>query len=109
MIEDWRPRSEKIFSLYDEQAKLDQIHSDLLDYQEKLDDARERADGNEMTQDELNDLSDDLKQTMPDAVRRQLPGYEPEREREVAATADPTQEAELQGQATQPVWVPGLK
>lgn len=72
-IGDDAPRWEE----YDDKQKameaLEREQAEILDFQEKLDDARERLDSGEMTQEEYDRLREDLKADMPDAVRAQIP------------------------------------
>lgn len=58
--------------------KLEAERADVLEYQERLDDARKRINDGDITEDELNDLQADLDTLMPETVRRQLPDYQPE-------------------------------
>ena len=57
--------------------KLETERGEILDYQEKLDHARERSEADDFTTDELEELEKDLEESMPDAVAKQLPDYEP--------------------------------
>ena len=50
---------------------------DILKFQKKLDDARERSNGDDFTKDELDKLGAELEGSLPDAVARQMPAYEP--------------------------------
>lgn len=53
---------------------LEQERADIIEYQDKLDAARDRLDSGEMTRKEFDELRDELKADMPDAVRAQIPG-----------------------------------
>lgn len=85
-IEDSRPRWETAKPIIDGYKALAKERTELLEYQEKLDHARERLDAGDLTREEFDDLRDELKADMPDAVREQLP--ELEQEQETAAEAD---------------------
>lgn len=56
-----------------EELRLLQERQELLDYQVKLDEARERLDAGDITREDFEALRDDLTGTMPDAVRAHLP------------------------------------
>jgi len=58
------------------QTRLNMERGQLIEYQENLDDARERSSDNELTVDELAELEIDLSSSMPLAVRRELPSLE---------------------------------
>jgi hypothetical protein len=73
MIEDYRPRWEPVRSMLDRRDTLLEERADILDYQQKLDDARERLDGDDLTRGEYEQLRKDLKAEMPGAVRAQVP------------------------------------
>jgi len=60
--------------------KHEMIDQKLLDYQEKLDAARERLDDGELTQDEFDELKDGIEKDMAIEVRRKLPDYDPSQE-----------------------------
>lgn len=72
-IADERPRWETAEAEIDKLEALKQERADILDYQQKLDAARERLDAGDMTKDEFEQLRKDLKAEMPDAVREVLP------------------------------------
>lgn len=69
-ISDTKPKWEKFKNLNDERTRLDTERNGLLDYQAKLDDARERLDGGDITEAELSTMQRDLRESMPDAIRR---------------------------------------
>lgn len=56
------------------------VDQKLLAYQERLDEARERLDDGELTQDEFDELKDGIEKDMPIEVRRKLPDYVPSQE-----------------------------
>ena len=69
-IADNKPKWEKFKDLDDERARLGQERQGLVDYQGKLDKAREWLDGGDITEAELSTMQRDLRDTMPEAVRR---------------------------------------
>jgi len=91
MIEDWRPRWERVKGALDAREALMDERADLTGYQDKLDDARERLDAGQMTKDEYDQLRKELVDDMPAAVRRQIPelaGEENEAALQAAANLD---------------------
>lgn len=72
-IADSRPRWETVEFARKHLVGLEQERTDILEYQQKLDDARERLDAVDMTKGEFEELHKDLKTEMPDAVRELLP------------------------------------
>jgi hypothetical protein len=84
VVEDSRPRWEEYKPEFERSKELIAKQTELLEYQTKLDEARERLDSDEMTRQEFDDLREDLKTDMPDAVRAHAPGME--------AAADPAAE-----------------
>ena len=74
LIEDWRPHWEEYDAKTDEHRVLEQERRELLDYQGELDEARERAAEDGLTEAELEDLELRIEQDMPDAVKRHLTG-----------------------------------
>lgn len=48
----------------------------ILKFQEQLDDSRVRLDDEDLTVEEIDDMRERLGTLMPDAVKRQMPGYE---------------------------------
>lgn len=61
---------------------------ELIDYQEKLDRARERTKDPKLTEDELSALDKELGQSMPDRVRKLSGEQKPDQQRDLAS--DPT-------------------
>jgi len=70
--------AEDFLQTNDELKRLQKEHQEILDYQEKLDHARDRADKDNFSQDELDTLEQELETSMPQAVQEQLPDYKPE-------------------------------
>ena len=90
-IADHLPRWERFQLGLERRDALIDERADLTGYQDKLDDARERLDAGEMTQDEYDQLRKDLVDDMPAAVRRQIPelaGEENEAALQAAANLD---------------------
>ncbi|MBO6814511.1 MAG: hypothetical protein JJ891_06605 [Rhizobiaceae bacterium] len=71
---------EELQSIADQIDKHKAIADGLAGYQLKLDEARERLDSGKLTQDEFDEIKDDLEQTMPIEVRHKLPGYDSSKE-----------------------------
>lgn len=67
--ENWQDIKSKI-------NKHEIIDQKLIDYQEKLDATREQLDNEELTQDEFEELREDIEKDMPIEVRRKLPDYD---------------------------------
>lgn len=72
-IEDWRPRWEPTKEAIDQLEELKRERADLLEFQGKLDSARDRLDAGDLSREEFETLREDLKSDMPDAVRSLLP------------------------------------
>ncbi len=56
-----------------EQHRLQTERTEILEYQEKLDTARERIGDGDISEDELKELDDDLAASMPTSVRKLVP------------------------------------
>lgn len=72
-IEDTRPRYEEFQVVNDGYIGLQEERRQLLEYQSRLDGARERLDAGDITKDELDELMSGLREDIPDAVRARLP------------------------------------
>ena len=59
---------------------LQRERAEILEYQEKLDNARERPNSDDFTKEELDELDNELEAEMPMAVKRQMPNYDPSQE-----------------------------
>ena len=79
-IPDHHPKAEPFFEKERLIEKHEAINNRLTSYQEKLDAARERLDEGDLTQEEFDNLREDLKVDMPIEVRRKLPDYDPAQE-----------------------------
>lgn len=80
LIDDRKPKWEVYRDDKQEWKKLNEERQGLLDYQARLDEARERLDGGDITEAELSNMQRDLREAMPDAVRRKagLDAQEPD-------------------------------
>jgi hypothetical protein len=90
-IADHLPRWERYKLKLDRYSALQNERADLIDYQDKLDAARERLHHGDMTQREYDDLRQDLVNDMPEAVRRQIPelaNTEPEAKQQAASAGN---------------------
>ncbi len=77
-IPDHLERWESYKSFSDLEDGLKQERADILEYQDKLDEARDRIKDPELTKDELDSMEAELEAEMPDAVKRYLPGADQE-------------------------------
>ena len=80
LIDDRRTTHEEWQGIIDQIKKHEVIDQRLLDYQEKLDAARDRLDDGELTQEEFDELKEGIEKDMPIEVRRKLPDYDPSQE-----------------------------
>ena len=62
-------------------------HASLLEYQGKLDNAREAVANGEISEADLSEFETELRETMPDTVRAQLPEGHPAAQVEQTATS----------------------
>lgn len=86
-IDGRKPKWEAFKGATSEQAKLEGEQQGLLDYQAKLDDARDRVGKDGLTDAELTEMETDLRNAMPEAVRAKV---EPDRPRVEAALSTPS-------------------
>lgn len=97
MIEDGAPRWEG----YDAKKKvlksLEREQAEILAYQAKLDEARERLDSGKMTREEHDRFREELKAEMPDAVRQQIPELADDPKAAPAAPAAKAAELDFSG------------
>lgn len=82
-IEDVRPKWESFAPLRERNIELSAERADLLAYQDRLDDTRDRQDKRDLTKDELDNLQKGLEAEMPDVIRRK--SREPDVEVQVVA------------------------
>lgn len=72
-----KPKWEPFKDAIDREERFQTERSDILEFQEKLDHARERSDSDDFSKDELDELSADLEASVPDAVAQHLPEDHP--------------------------------
>lgn len=114
-IGDHYPKAEPYLEKLEFIEKHEAIQQDLFDYQEKLDDARERLDSDDLAQEEFEAIREEIQNEMPLEVRRKLPDYDPSQETdltsEFAATATIEQATKLTpaDMAIDPSIMPGMK
>lgn len=77
LIDDSRPIWESYQPELEAYDGLKEERETILDYQDRLDDTRERINEDNITEAELAELESDLDEIMPDAVRLQLPDHSP--------------------------------
>ena len=68
-IEDWRPGYEEYRDAIELKTTLDQERADLLEYQDRIDEARAKIEGDDVTKQDIDDIRSDLDSSMPMAVR----------------------------------------
>lgn len=90
LIEAHRPRWETFKAEKDAHDALTEERQELLDYQEKLDDARERLDQGGLTESDLDELEALLEDDVPEAVTRRLPASEAAELEQSGASSYPT-------------------
>lgn len=84
-IADDRPRSEKFFGRRADERRLAHERTAVIEYQEKLDLARERTKDPNLTEEELSSLDRELSDGMPERVRKLAGEQAPEQTRDLAA------------------------
>ena len=89
-IDNAKPRWEALQAAHHEAKRLDTERNDLLDYQAKLDRARERTKDPKLTDDELSALDKELGESMPERVRKLTGEQAPDQKRELHAEQDIT-------------------
>ena len=94
-IPDTNPTWESYHSSRAEEHFILDARRDILDYQQRLDEARDRAASGELTQDELEQLEASLAEDMPEQVRAALPSNHPLAQTgpQADTTITPTQDA----------------
>lgn len=88
-IGDQHPRWEEYNPRRAEVNRLEAERQAILQYQLRLDEARERLNSGNMTREEYDRLRGELRTEMPEAVRRHVPGMEDERDPALASEAEP--------------------
>lgn len=86
-IDDKKPKWEDYKGVKDEEVRLTQEREQLIEYQTKLDKARERLDKGDITTKEMDSIKADLSKTMPDAVREKLGLEKPKTDAKLEANA----------------------
>lgn len=76
MINGSLPKWEDYEPLHLEQKRLMQEREGLIQYQEKLDGAREHSNADDFTKEELDELEAELEADMPPAVAKHISGFE---------------------------------
>lgn len=90
-IADDKPRAEDFFGRRSEERRLVEERKGLIEYQEKLDMARERTGDPSLTENELDALDKELGQSAPERVRK-LAGDPAPADTEAKPTATPSSE-----------------
>lgn len=101
-IDERHPTWEAFKAETDAKAKLEEDRQQLLEYQAKLDEARERLDKGEITHKELESLKADLAEGMPDTVRAQLDRAKPKADSDPAHETAAAKPTEVTAEATMP-------
>ncbi|MFY9294276.1 MAG: hypothetical protein WAP03_26870 [Methylorubrum rhodinum] len=86
-IDDRKPKWEAFKGATSERTRLEGERQGLLDYQAKLDDARDRLGKDGLTDAELTEMEADLRNAMPEAVRAKV---EPDKPKAEAAPIMPS-------------------
>lgn len=94
-IADNLPRWEEVDDLVEKRNALEAERAELLEYQTKLDEARERLDSGEITQEEFDKMREDLIAAMPEAVREQIPELAEEKDADAKASAAPVEQLDI--------------
>lgn len=68
-IPDHHPRIEDLLERREQLQILEREQTEILEFQDKLDEARDRLDRGDLTQQEFKDLRDDIYDSAPQAVR----------------------------------------
>jgi len=75
-IDNSKPRWEAFEGELKLEKQLQAERQSLIEYQEKLDNARERSNADDFTKEELEELESELKADMPPAITEHIPGME---------------------------------
>ena len=103
--------AEQYLDIHEQKKQLMQERQDILDYQEKLDAARERSNSDDFTKDEMDELDKELQSEMPQAVKRQLPDYTPSQEASIKSEFEASTAislSDLPNQAVAQTIAPGM-
>ena len=104
--------AEEYLDVKQEEHRLLQERQEIHEYQEKLDNARERSNSDDFTKEELDELEKELEAEMPETVKRQLPDYEPTQETSLKSNFDNSIElslSELPQQVAKQTLAPGVQ
>jgi hypothetical protein len=85
-IADKKPKWEEFKAVKDEETVLKEDRSQLLEYQTKLDEARNRLKDGDITAEELKDIEAKLDADMPDELRNKLGKSKLEEDQKLEAT-----------------------
>lgn len=96
-IDDSFPRAEPYISELKDFEAMKREQAEILEYQAKLDEARERVNSGEMTREELDRYHEELKAELPDAMRQQIPELADDPKAAVAAPAAKAAELDFSG------------
>lgn len=111
VIDDKFEKAEPYIEKLESIAKHKQIHKNLLEFQEQLDEDRELADSGKMTNDELAERREERLREMPIEVRRKLNGFDETQEQklksEFSTSAKPITENDMD-MRIDPAMVPSL-
>lgn len=111
VIDDKFEKAEPYIEKLESIAKHKQIHKNLLEFQEHLDEDRELADSGTMTKHELAERREERLKEMPIEVRRKLNGYDETQEQklksEFSTSAKPITENDMD-MRIDPSMVPSL-
>lgn len=97
-IPDHYPSWETYETQLEEARRLEEERQDLLDYQQRLDEARDRLDEGGLSEEDIEEIESDLSDRMPAAVRDELRDSDPAQEAQSAAPSV------LEGQANPRGW-----
>jgi len=90
-----RVTAEQAEADFNERNSLLRERTEILEYQEKLDDARERSNSDDFAKDELDELNKELEAEMPEAVKLQMPDFEPSQETTLKSSFDASVELSM--------------
>jgi hypothetical protein len=88
-IGDEKTRWEDYKSQRDAKTELERERAQLLEYQTKLDEARNRLKDGDITADELKDIETKLDADMPEELRQKLGKSKPEEDQKFEAVSQP--------------------
>lgn len=105
-IADGHPTWEDFLLSTNERDRLEAERTEILDFQQRVDDARDRLDDDGLTTDDLDDMKGMLEADMPLAVRQQMPDFVPSAQIEMKA--DFSGAAALSSAVPERVIAPGM-